>query len=248
MHVSTCLDIGVFKILRVLQGHLQLTFFPFSLFRFIFQLFESILLTLPRQSGGGGKSSGEIMEELAADILSKFPPPFKLDEVIEKYPVLYTESMNTVLRQELIRFNRLTDVVRATLVNLQKAIKVMTHLLFSANRFFRLFFCLPVFICPFVRSSFRLFACPSVNLSVRSSVHLSVHLSVGLLVRRSFPGFLLCPSVCFGRLFVYLFAFRSFSLSVSSSKLNYLHVCWFQCLLDCLPVYLSASANLYVCW
>ena len=39
------------------------------------------------------------------------------------YPVVYTESMNTVLRQELIRYNRLTTVVRATLVNLQKAIK-----------------------------------------------------------------------------------------------------------------------------
>ena len=31
--------------------------------------------------------------------------------------------MNTVLRQELIRFNRLTTVVRETLVNVQKAIK-----------------------------------------------------------------------------------------------------------------------------
>lgn len=36
---------------------------------------------------------------------------------------MYNESMNTVLRQELIRFNRLTAVVRSTLQNLQKAIK-----------------------------------------------------------------------------------------------------------------------------
>lgn len=40
-----------------------------------------------------------------------------------KYPVLYSESMNTVLRQELIRFNKLTSVVRLTLTNLCKAIK-----------------------------------------------------------------------------------------------------------------------------
>lgn len=44
-------------------------------------------------------------------------------QVMKKYPVLYNESMNTVLRQELIRFNRLTSVVRASLINLQKAIK-----------------------------------------------------------------------------------------------------------------------------
>ena len=43
---------------------------------------------------------------------------------MQKYPVLYEESMNTVLRQELIRFNRLTAVVRATLQNIRKALKV----------------------------------------------------------------------------------------------------------------------------
>ena len=79
---------------------------------------------MPRQSGGGGKSSAETVADLAADILVKFPPPFDLEAVIEKYPVLYSESMNTVLRQELIRFNRLTEVVVSTLKNIQKAIKV----------------------------------------------------------------------------------------------------------------------------
>lgn len=89
------------------------------------QLFDSILLTLPRQTGGGGKSPAEVIDELSADILSKFPPPFDMEMVVEKYPVIYEESMNTVLRQELIRFNRLTTVVRKTLQNLQKAIKVV---------------------------------------------------------------------------------------------------------------------------
>jgi len=91
---------------------------------FFMQLFDSILLTLPRQASGAGKSPAETIGYLAADILAKFPKPFDIEMVIEKYPVKYDESMNTVLRQELIRFNRLIIVVRASLINIQKAIKV----------------------------------------------------------------------------------------------------------------------------
>ena len=87
------------------------------------QLFDGILLTLPRQTGGGGKSQQQVVDELASDILTKLPPDFDLEKVMEAYPVLYKESMNTVLRQELIRFNRLTSVVRSTLQNMQKAMK-----------------------------------------------------------------------------------------------------------------------------
>lgn len=47
-----------------------------------------------------------MVEELAQDILSKLPNAFDLELVMKLYPVVYEESMNTVLRQELIRFNR----------------------------------------------------------------------------------------------------------------------------------------------
>ena len=86
-------------------------------------LFDSILLTLPRMTGGEGKSPQQIIDELAADILSKLPPDFNLEFIMKAFPVVYEESMNTVLRQELIRFNRLTSVVRSTLQNVQKAMK-----------------------------------------------------------------------------------------------------------------------------
>lgn len=39
-----------------------------------------------------------------AGIVEKIPRPFSVQEVMEKYPVLYEESMNTVLIQEVIRY------------------------------------------------------------------------------------------------------------------------------------------------
>lgn len=102
---------------------MYLIIFLIGLFK---QLFTSILSTLPRQSGsggGGGKNSSQVIEDLAADILNKLPSDFDLETIMKKYPVLYNESMNTVLRQELIRYNRLTSVVRKSLQDLRKAIK-----------------------------------------------------------------------------------------------------------------------------
>ncbi|KAL7390222.1 hypothetical protein ABVT39_017308 [Epinephelus coioides] len=87
------------------------------------QLLDRVLLTLPRETGGGAKSAQEIVDELAEDILSKLPADFDIQMVMDKYPVMYEESMNTVLRQEIIRFNRLTHVVRISLVNIRKALK-----------------------------------------------------------------------------------------------------------------------------
>lgn len=62
-----------------------------------------VLLTQPQiGSGGGSKGSEDTTIDLAKDILSKIPNTFNLDEVSEKYPVLYSNSMNTVLKQ--VRF------------------------------------------------------------------------------------------------------------------------------------------------
>ncbi|KAJ3048328.1 Dynein heavy chain 7, axonemal, partial [Rhizophlyctis rosea] len=85
--------------------------------------FRAILLTQGRSDSGGGKSSEQIISEVAADMAKKLPDQFDLAKVSQKYPVSYTESMNTVLLQEVIRFNNLTRVVRESLLNIQKAIK-----------------------------------------------------------------------------------------------------------------------------
>ncbi|XP_032809855.2 dynein axonemal heavy chain 3-like isoform X2 [Petromyzon marinus] len=86
------------------------------------RLFDGILKTLPRETSGGGKSSSDFVQELATDILSKIPPKFDIEEIKSKFPTSYSESMHTVLVQELVRFNGLTGTVRNSLRNVTRAV------------------------------------------------------------------------------------------------------------------------------
>jgi len=51
------------------------------------------------------------------------PDNFDLEFAQLKYPVRWEESMNTVLCQELIRFNNLLSLMRSSLRDVQKAVK-----------------------------------------------------------------------------------------------------------------------------
>ncbi|KAI9090456.1 dynein heavy chain and region D6 of dynein motor-domain-containing protein [Phlyctochytrium arcticum] len=85
--------------------------------------FRAIMLTQGQTSSGGSRSTEQIVSEVAADMLSRLPEAVDMHQVQTKYPVSYTESMNTVLLQEVIRFRTLTEVVRLSLINIQKAVK-----------------------------------------------------------------------------------------------------------------------------
>ncbi|CAK9833026.1 Dynein axonemal heavy chain 3 [Anthophora retusa] len=88
------------------------------------QLLKGTLLTQVQMTGAGAEGdTNEMVFNLCVDILSKVPAPFDTLEVAKKYPVLYMNSMNTVLRQELIRFNNLIVIIKRTLAEVQKAIK-----------------------------------------------------------------------------------------------------------------------------
>lgn len=88
-----------------------------------YAMMENLLLTVGQASGAGGTSPEETVGEAANDILRRMPEQFDLVQVQKRYPTMYEESMNTVLVQELTRFNSLTRVIVATLKDIQKAIQ-----------------------------------------------------------------------------------------------------------------------------
>ena len=57
------------------------------------------------------------------DVLQKVPGLFDIEVAQVKYPIMWGESMNTVLYQELVRYNGLLETLKPSLDNLKKAIK-----------------------------------------------------------------------------------------------------------------------------
>ena len=90
----------------------------------------TVLTMEPRVASGGGMSREDIIGGLAKDILDRIPANIDLVPVQRKYPVDYHESMNTVLVQEITRYNKMLGIINLSLKDLSKAVKgliVMTE-------------------------------------------------------------------------------------------------------------------------
>ncbi|OMJ85153.1 hypothetical protein SteCoe_13621 [Stentor coeruleus] len=86
------------------------------------KVLETILLMQPRTGSTGGKSREEIIRDIAKNLENSMPSKFALDDVAVKYPPDYEESMNTVLFQEVIKYQRLLVRMELTLAQVQKAL------------------------------------------------------------------------------------------------------------------------------
>ena len=61
--------------------------------------------------------------KMAQDILSLLRDPFKLKEVEKRYPFTYEDSMNSVLLQEMARFNTLLAVITGSIHTLIRTLE-----------------------------------------------------------------------------------------------------------------------------
>lgn len=67
-------------------------------------------------------SDDDVIINMVLEIQEKLPANFDVELAKEKYPIDYNESMNTVLVQEMERFNNLLTEIRSTCKNVHDGI------------------------------------------------------------------------------------------------------------------------------
>jgi len=64
---------------------------------------------------GGGDGGSDKIKKFIDDILETFPENFNLMAVRAKFPATREDSLNTVLLQELSKYNKLLSTIRNSL-------------------------------------------------------------------------------------------------------------------------------------
>lgn len=101
------------------------------------RMFDSMTLIRGAVIVGDATKQDEILLNMKRDMYDRMPDLFDIEEAQKRYPIVYMESMNTVLVQELERYNDLLAEIRSSLTMLEKAVKgliVMTPSLEVCSR------------------------------------------------------------------------------------------------------------------
>ena len=70
-----------------------------------------------------GKDATKLMLQRVRKLKERVPNLLDSDEAAKKFPVTYENSLNNVLRLELIRYNQLISCIHTSLDQLEKALK-----------------------------------------------------------------------------------------------------------------------------
>ena len=90
-----------------------------------FGMFDTLLSLEASGGGGGGGGNDDVIAREVDVITEKLSKrgAFDIQGIQMQYPVVYEESMNTVLAQECIRYNKLVGIMELTLPELAKALQ-----------------------------------------------------------------------------------------------------------------------------
>lgn len=87
------------------------------------ELYTSLLLAFGGKGGQRSEDTESSLAKISQEILEKIPKRFDLEIAVVKYPVTGRNSLNSVLLQELIRFNGLTKAIVDSLREIELALK-----------------------------------------------------------------------------------------------------------------------------
>ena len=73
--------------------------------------------------GPEGKDATKTMLQRVRKRREGVPQPFCFEDIDEKFPVSYENSLNNVLRLEITRYNQLLICIHQTMEQLEKALK-----------------------------------------------------------------------------------------------------------------------------
>ncbi|XXQ31525.1 Dynein heavy chain AAA lid domain containing protein [Plasmodiophora brassicae] len=86
------------------------------------ELLDAALCQMPRSTNTSGAVRDLAISRAVADTQAAVPALFDIEAISAKYTVEYKQSLNTVLVQEIKRFNRLLNKVKSTLSSLSQAL------------------------------------------------------------------------------------------------------------------------------